>query len=298
MVGATTSATIAPSSSTATNASRVPVAGPSSYRRSPRRGALDIVVVALDPRHEATQLAAGLLDRVRLRLRAQRLELRRAGVLVVDEPLGERAAADLREHLLHAVAHVLVDDARTRDVVAVLGGVGHRPALLGDAALVHEVDDELQLVEALEVGDLGLVAGLGEDLEARHDERRRAAAEDSLLAEEVGLGLLGERGLDAAGAQAADRLRVGERERPRRAGRVLLDRDDHGDAATVVVLTTDEVTRTLRGDHGDVDAGGRRDVAEADVEAVAEEQGLAVGEVRLDRLDVERLLLGVRSEDH
>ena len=35
------------------------------------------------------------------------------------------------------------DDARAGDVVAVLGGVGAGPALLGDAALVDEVNDEL-----------------------------------------------------------------------------------------------------------------------------------------------------------
>ena len=99
-----------------------------------------------------------------------------------------------------------VDDARAGDVVAVLGGVGDRPALLGDAALVHEVDDELELVQALEVGDLGLVAGLDQRLEAGLDQLRGTAAEHRLLAEQVGLGLLGEGGLDAAGAQAADRL--------------------------------------------------------------------------------------------
>ena len=48
----------------------------------------------------------------------------------------------------------------------------------------------------LEVGELGLVAGLAEDLEAGLDEGGDAAAEDGLLAEEVGLGLLGEGGLE------------------------------------------------------------------------------------------------------
>jgi hypothetical protein len=122
-------------------------------------------------------------------------------------------------------------------VVAVLRGVGDRPALLGDAALVHQVDDQLQLVEALEVRDLGLVAGLGEDLEAVLHQLRRATAQDGLLAEQVGLGLLGERGLDAAGAQAADRLGVGEGEVPGSAGLVLLDGDEHGHAAAVDVLS-------------------------------------------------------------
>ena len=67
-------------------------------------------------------------------------------------------------------------------------------------------------MQALEVRDLGLVAGLDERVEARLDEVGQAAAEHDLLAEQVGLGLLGERGLDDAGARAADAPRVGQRE--------------------------------------------------------------------------------------
>jgi hypothetical protein len=91
---------------------------------------------------------------------------RGSGILVGDEPLRERTRLDVAEHGLHVLLDVRVDHARARDVVAVLGGVGDRPALLGDAALPHEVDDELELVQHLEVGDLGLVAGLDERLEA------------------------------------------------------------------------------------------------------------------------------------
>jgi hypothetical protein len=47
-------------------------------------------------------------------------------------------------------------------------------------------------VHRLEVGQLGLVAGLDERLERHLHERRGAAAQDGLLAEQVGLGLLGE----------------------------------------------------------------------------------------------------------
>jgi hypothetical protein len=78
----------------------------------------------------------------------------------------------------------------------------------GPDTLVHQVDDQLELVEALEVRDLGLVARLDERLEAVHDQLGRAAAEHGLLAEQVSLGLLGERGLDSASAKAADRGRV------------------------------------------------------------------------------------------
>ena len=119
----------------------------------------------------------------------------------------------------------VVDDARPGDVVAVLGGVADRVAHVAEAAAVHEVDDELELVQALEVRDLRLVARLDQRLEAGLHELAHAAAEDRLLAEEVRLGLLGERRLEDAGARGADAGRVRERLRVRLAARVLV----HGD---------------------------------------------------------------------
>ena len=95
-----------------------------------------------------------------------------------------------------------------------------------EPALADQVDDQLQLVQALVVRDLGLVAGLDERLEAGADELGHAAAEDGLLAEEVGLGLLRERRLDHPGARGADRRPVRERELERLAARVLRDGDD------------------------------------------------------------------------
>ena len=77
----------------------------------------------------------------------------------------------------------------------------------GDPLLVHEVDDQLQLVQALEVGRLGLVAGVDQRLEAGGHQRGQAAAEHHLLAEEVGLGLLVEGGVEHAGPGGADGVR-------------------------------------------------------------------------------------------
>ena len=61
---------------------------------------------------------------------------------------------------------------------------------LGEAALVEQVDDQLELVQALEIGDLGLVAGLDQRLEAGDDQLGGAAAQHGLLAEQIGLGFL------------------------------------------------------------------------------------------------------------
>ena len=54
----------------------------------------------------------------------------------------------------------------------------------------------------------------------------------------------------------------------------------------------------LRRDHPDVDVAGRVDPPEVDVEAVGEHQQLAGAQVRRDLRVVDRLLGGVRDEDH
>ncbi len=154
-------------------------------------------------------------------------------------------------------ARVVVDDARAAGVVAVLGRVGDRVAHARQALLVHQVDDQLQLVQALEVRHLRVVAGLDQRLEAGLDERAGAAAQDGLLAEEVGLGLVLEGRLEDAAARAADALGVGERERLGVAGRVLVDRDQAGDARALEVLAADEVARALGRDERDVDVRRR-----------------------------------------
>ena len=91
-----------------------------------------------------------------------------------DPLLGERAVLDLGQQAAHRLLDVVVDDLRPGVVVAVLGGVADRVAHVRQAALVDEVDDQLELVQALEVGDLRLVAGLDQRVEPGLDQRRDA----------------------------------------------------------------------------------------------------------------------------
>src|SRR2546430_16322804 len=74
-----------------------------------------------------------------------------------------------------------------------------------------QVHDQLELVHALEVGDLRRVSGGREGLEPGLDQRGDAAAQDRLLAEQIGLRLLAERRLEHARASAADPRGIGER---------------------------------------------------------------------------------------
>ena len=232
-----------------------------------------------------------------LAARAQLGELRAARLVVGEELLRERAAADLLEDPAHPLAHAVVDDADAAREVAVLGDVGDGVAHVLVAALVEQVDDQLQLVQALVVRDLRLVAGLDERVEARLHERGNAAAEHGLLAEQIALGLLGERRLEQADAAAADADAVGERERERAPARVLVDRDEARRACAGDEELAHAMARRLRRDHDHVVALGRRDPAEVDVEPVREEHRRARLEVRRD-VRLPHALLHVVGHEH
>jgi len=152
------------------------------------------------------------------------------------------------------------------------------------AALVHQVDDELELVQTLEVGHLRGVARVDERLEADFHHLGDTATEDGLLAEEVRLDLLFERRLDDARPGAADGLCVGECAVLRVAGGVLVDRNQAGCPLAAVVGPAHEVAGRLRCDHRHVDALLGLYLAVVDVQPVGELQRVAGLQPVLDGL--------------
>src|SRR5690606_25738319 len=148
------------------------------------------------------------------------LEVLAACLMLADPLLGELAALDLGEDLLHLGPCLIGNDARTAGQVSVLGRIGDRVPHSLDALLVDQIDDQLQLVQALEIGETRVVAGLDEGLESGLDQRRGAAAEDRLLTEEVGLALVLEGGLDDAGSATSDAGGIGEHQATGIPGRV------------------------------------------------------------------------------
>src|SRR4051794_26568765 len=141
----------------------------------------------VDPVHHRTQLAALLLDLRVLLLLAHSLEVLLTGAVLGDPLARELPGLDLAEDVLHRLARRLGDDPLAARVVAVLGRVRDRVAHAADALLVHQVDDQLHLVEALEVREPGVVAGVHQSLVAGLHELAHAAAQHGLLAEEVSL---------------------------------------------------------------------------------------------------------------
>jgi hypothetical protein len=237
---------------------------------------------------------------MRRHLGAHGLERRLVDAILQHPILDELAGLDVVEDLLHFRARGVVDHARARDVFAVFGGVGDRVIHGGDAALVDEVDDQLHLVHALEIGHFGRVTGLDQGLVAGLHQFHQAAAEHRLLAEQIGLAFLAERCLDDAGPPPADRGSIGEREVMGIAGDVLVHGHQHRDAGAALVFRAHGVAGALGRDHHHVEVDTRLDQVEMDVEAVREHQRRAllhmVGEVLA--IDVGLQLVGREHHHH
>src|SRR5262245_18164762 len=142
-------------------------------------GRVDKAVLA-DPGHHLAQPRADLLDRQLRGHAPARKQRRRAGAVLGNELLGVLARLDAVQHFLHALARALVDDLGTRHVLAVFGVVGDGVVHGADAALVHEIHDELELVQALEVRHFGGVARLDQRVEAGLHELHEAAGAHGL----------------------------------------------------------------------------------------------------------------------
>ena len=153
-------------------------------------------------------------------------------------------------------------------------------------------------MDALEIGVLGLVAGLHQGLEAAAHQVHHAAAQHGLLTEEVGLGLIVEGGLHHTGTGAADPGDIGQGDLHGVAGGVLLHGHQAGDALAVDILAADGVAGALGGGHEHIHAGGRDDLLVADIEAVGKGQGVALLQIGGDVLLVDVGLHLVVDEDH
>src|SRR5574343_1590480 len=233
-------------------------------------------LVLLDPRHHVAQLFANLLDRVSSGQTTASSHARVVGAAFQDEHLGVFTGLDALQGIAHGFTGFGVDDFRTGHVLAVFGVVRDRVVHVGDAALVHQVDDQLQFVQALEVGHFRGVASFNQGFEAHLDQLDGTAAQNGLLAEQVGIGFFAEVGLDDATLGAAVGSSVGKGDVLGLAGLVLIDGDQRRHAATLQVLGTYGVARALRGDHDDVNVSARHDLVVMHVEAVREGQGSAL----------------------
>src|SRR6185295_4781458 len=254
--------------------------------------------VLLDPGHHLAQPRADLFDRQLGGHAPAREQRGRAGAVLEHELLRVLARLDAVQDLLHPPARALVDDLGPGGVLAVLGVVRDRVVHRADAALVHQVDDELQLVQALEVRHLGRVPRLDQGVEARLHQLDAYAAEHGLLAEEIGLGLLLEVGLDDPRLAAADRRGIRQREIARLLRLIAVHRDQHRHPAAGRIGRAHGVPRGLGRHHPHVEVLARLDQAVVDVEAVGEGERRSLLDVGLDEFLVHRGVVLVGQQHH
>ena len=144
----------------------------------------------LDPGHHAPQPLSGLLDRVGGIEPAARRHLGVVRHPFENEPLGIIAILDIGQALLHCCTALVVDYLRSGDIFAIFSVVGDGVVHVGNATLVHQVNNQLEFMQALEIGHFGGVAGFNQGLESGLHQLHCTAAEYGLLTEKVGLGLV------------------------------------------------------------------------------------------------------------
>src|ERR1700735_809765 len=114
----------------------------------------------LQPGHAGSQLRADLLDRV-IQISLEQLRILAAPTFVLGNPLTRKLALlNLGQNLAHLLLGGLVDHAGSAGQVAVLGRLADEAVHFGDAALMQQIDDQLQFMQAFVVRHRGLVSGL------------------------------------------------------------------------------------------------------------------------------------------
>ena len=220
------------------------------------------------------------------------------GAHLKQEFLSEGTVLDVSEDLLHSFSGLICDDLGTCDIVAVLSCVGDGISHSCETGLIDQVDDQLHLVYALEICVAGIVACLYQSLETCLHQSADAAAEDSLLAEQIGLGLCPESGLKDTCAGSADTCAIGKSLVQSLARSILIYSDEGRSSLACLVLAADSVSGSLGSDHCDVNICRRLDQTEMNVEAVSKHEHIAGLEVGLDVLLVHSCLLLIVDQDH
>src|SRR6202011_1473592 len=126
-------------------------------------------------------------------------------------------------------------------------------------------------------------------------ELRSAAAQHSLLAEQIGLGLLREGGVEYTAARTADTVSVGECLGVALAGGSREDSDQTRNAAPLLILAANEVARSFGRNQHDIEVLAGLDLLEVDIEAVRKQQRCAFLQALLHRV-IQRLLGQVRHQ--
>ena len=193
---------------------------------------------------------------------------------------------------------MFVDDAGAAGQVAVFGGVADREAHIVEPALLDEVNNHFEFVQALEVSHFRGVAAFDQGLKGGLNQGGYAAAEDGLLAEKVGFGFVLESGRQDAGFGAADAFGVSQADGLGVAGGVLMHRQEAGDADAFDKEFPYPVAGGFGGDHQHIDIVRGQHFPVVDAETVGKHQGGAGAQIGGNLLAVGVALHMVGNQHH
>ena len=136
---------------------------------------------------------------------------------------------------------------------------------------MDEINDELEFVEAFEVGKLRRIAGANERIETGANERACSSAKDCLLTKKIGLRLLTKSCLDYARMRATDSLCPGQGGLLRMPAGILMNCNQTGRTAPSKKLATYHWPQAFRRHHDNVHISPGNDSAIMNREAMREE---------------------------
>ena len=228
----------------------------------------------------------------------QTLQLLVAALNIGQQALGEGAILNIGQDILHALLGIGINNARARNVAAKLGSIRYRVVHVGDAALKHQVHDELHLVQHLKVGHFWLVSSLSQNLEAGANQELYATAQNSLLTKEVSNRLCFEGRRDNAGTRTTDGCCIRQGQIVAFALRILFGSNKARNTLAINELAANQMTRPLRRNHANGDIGLRFNQLKVDIQAVPKQQRIAVFQVGGNFIFKDLLLRGIWCQQH
>src|SRR5690625_4727266 len=260
--------------------------------------ALVYQLVFCNPGHHGTQLLTNLLDFGFGNNATTRSQRGRTCYMLEDETLGIFTILNLLQALAHGLAGVIRDDAWPGLVLTKLGVVGDGVVHVGDPALVYQVNDELELVQALKIRHLGCITCLNQCVKAGPNQLYRAPAQYGLLTKEVRLSFLAESGLDNAGTSAAIGAGIRHANITSGTGIILVNGNQMRYATALGVGAAHGVARSLGGYHNHIHIITRYYLPIVHIKAVGESQGSALLHVTLDVIPIHLGNMLIGQQDH
>src|SRR5882724_9844324 len=145
------------------------------------------------------------------------------GLVFHDPFTGKFSRLDLGQEFLHGITRLLRDHTPPPRDITILRRVADRVTHHANATLIDEVDDQLELVKALKVCDLWLIARLHQGVESRPDQLSDPTTQHRLFTEQISFRLFTEGGLDDTCLRTSNSLGICEGDALRVASRILMD---------------------------------------------------------------------------